>query len=147
MIKFTPQESLNLAGSFVACGLISILGYITWALVNVAIPDANANALTLLIGILSANVGMVVGYFFGSSVNNKKQTEAIAAMAETAKTAGVALGAVAFPPSGWIPHPTQPGYWLSPATGETLSEAELRARPAVVPLQPGDSVTVAADPQ
>lgn len=91
MIKFTPQESLNLAGSFVACGLISILAFITWALVYVAIPDANANALTLLIGILSANVGMVVGYFFGSSVNNKKQTEAIADMAKTAHAAGAAL--------------------------------------------------------
>lgn len=90
-IKISPQESLNIAGSFVAFGLVSILGFVTWALVFVAIPEANENALTLLIGILSANVGMVVGYFFGSSVNNKKQSEAIADMAKTAQAAGAAL--------------------------------------------------------
>lgn len=93
MMKFTPQESLNIAGAFIACALVSILAFITWALVYRAIPNSNNNSLTLLIGILSSNVGMVVGYFFGSSVNNKKQTEAIAAMAETAKTAGTALTA------------------------------------------------------
>ena len=56
----------------------------TWALVYVAVPEANNNALTLLIGILSANVGMVVGFFFGSNVSSKKQTETIDTMAKAA---------------------------------------------------------------
>lgn len=85
------RESMNIAGAFVAIGLVCILGFITWALVFQAIPDGNENSLTLLIGVLSANVGLVVGFFFGSSVTNKKQTEAIEAMAKTAQTAGVAL--------------------------------------------------------
>lgn len=81
------REALNVAGAFVAAGLICILGFVTWALVFAEVPDANQNALTLLIGILSANVGVVVGFFFGSSVTNKKQTDAIEAMAKTAQTA------------------------------------------------------------
>lgn len=85
------REALNMAGAFVAAGLIAILGFVTWALVFRAVPEANANALTLLIGILSANVGVVVGFFFGSSVTSKKQTETIDTLAKTAQVAGVAL--------------------------------------------------------
>lgn len=85
------REALNLAGAFVAAGLIGILGFVTWALVFRAVPEANANALTLLIGILSANVGVVVGFFFGSSVNAKKQSETIDVLAKTAHAAGAAL--------------------------------------------------------
>ena len=78
------REALNLAGAFVAAGLICILAFVTWELVYVAVPEANNNALTLLIGILSANVGMVVGFFFGSNVSSKKQTETIDTMAKAA---------------------------------------------------------------
>jgi hypothetical protein len=91
MIPDPRREALNIAGGFVAAGLISILGFVTWALVYVAVPEANNNALTLLIGILSANVGMVVGFFFGSNVSSKRQTETIDTLAKTAQTAGVAL--------------------------------------------------------
>jgi len=85
------RESLNLAGAFVAAGLICILGFVTWALVFREVPKPNENALTLLIGILSANVGVVVGFFFGSSVTSKRQTETIDTLAKTAQTAGAAL--------------------------------------------------------
>ena len=82
-------------GAFVAGGLIAILAFVTWALVFREIPKPNENAFTLLIGILSANVGLVVGFFFGSSVTSKKQSETIDTLAKTAQTAGVALA----PPS------------------------------------------------
>lgn len=85
------QESLNLAGAFVATGLICILGFVTWALVFRTVPTDNQNALTLLIGILSANVGMVVGFYFGSSVTNKKQAETIDKQASTIQEAQSAL--------------------------------------------------------
>ena len=84
------RESLNTAGALVAVGLIAILAFMTWALVFAAIPEANQNALTLLIGILSANVGVVVGFFFGSSVTSKKQTETIDTMAKTAASSAPA---------------------------------------------------------
>jgi hypothetical protein len=85
------RESLNLAGAFVAAGLIAILGFITWALVFVTVPPDNQNTLTLVIGILSANVGLVVGFFFGSSVTNKKQAETIDKQAATIQEAQSAL--------------------------------------------------------
>jgi hypothetical protein len=87
----SDRESLNLAGAFVGVGLICILGFVTWALVFREVPKGNENAFTLLIGILSANVGLVVGFFFGSSVTSKKQTETIDTLAKTAQTAGAAL--------------------------------------------------------
>lgn len=86
-----PREFLNVTGGIIGCGLVTILGFVTYALVFVAVPPANENALTLLIGILSANVGMVVAFYFGSSVQAKKQTETIDTLAKTAQTAGVAL--------------------------------------------------------
>lgn len=85
------REALNLAGAFVGAGLIAILGFVTWALVFKEVPKGNENAFTLLIGILSANVGVVVGFFFGSSVTSKRQTETIDTLAKTAQTAGAAL--------------------------------------------------------
>lgn len=88
MIKFTPQESLNIAGGFVAAGLIIVLAFVTWALVYHELPKANESAFLVLIGILSGNIGTVVSYFFGSSVSTKKQTEAIADMAKNAASVG-----------------------------------------------------------
>lgn len=81
------KEALNIAGALVAVGLIGILGFVTWALVFREVPAPNNDALTLLIGILSANVGVVVGFFFGSSVTTKRQTETIDTLAKTAQTA------------------------------------------------------------
>lgn len=89
------RESLNLAGAFVAAGLIVILGFVTWALAFIEVPEANQNALTLLIGILSANVGVVVGFFFGSSVTNKKQADTIEKQASAIITAQASPAPVA----------------------------------------------------
>lgn len=87
----TPQNILNWAGSIIGLLLIGMLGFALYALIFVKVPAENQNALTLLIGILSANVGMVVGFYFGSSSTDKKKTETIDTLAKTAQTAGVAL--------------------------------------------------------
>ncbi len=79
----TPQDVLNITGAIVAIGLVSILAFVTWALVFITVPEANQNALTLLIGILSANVGAVVGFYYGSSVSAKKQADTIDTQAKT----------------------------------------------------------------
>lgn len=85
------REALNIAGAFVGAGLIAILGFVTWALVYVQIPTGNENVFTVLIGILAANVGMVVGFFFGSSATNKKQADTIDKQAATIQEAQSAL--------------------------------------------------------
>lgn len=79
----------------IAGGLIAILGFLTWALVFRDIPGANENSMTVLLGILSAQVSMVVGYYFGSTVGAKKQTETIDTLAKTAQSAGAALNPAA----------------------------------------------------
>lgn len=77
------QEILNYAGAIVAVMLLITLGFLSYALVFVEIPVGNNNTLTILVGILSANVGTVVGFFFGSSASAKKQTETIDTMARS----------------------------------------------------------------
>lgn len=75
------SEWMNIAGACIGIGMILILGFVTWALVFRAVPQSNENAFLLLIGILSANVGVVVGFFFGTSVANRKKDETIANLA------------------------------------------------------------------
>jgi len=88
----TPrQEVLNVAGGLIGVGIVSILGFITWALVFRAIPVENETAMNVLLGILASQVNLVVGFFFGSSVSNKKQSETIDTLASTAKSAQAAL--------------------------------------------------------
>lgn len=75
---------LNIAGTLVAIGLIAILGFVTWALIFVQVPQGNRDTLTVVVGVLSANVGLVVGFFFGSTVTNHRKDAAVAALAEAA---------------------------------------------------------------
>lgn len=84
MIEFN-RDVLNVVGGLIAVGIVSILGFITWALVYQTIPAGNENTLIQLVGVLSANIGMIVGFFFGNSVSSKKQTETIDKLADTAK--------------------------------------------------------------
>lgn len=100
------REALNLAGGFVAGGLIALLGFATWALIYREVPLSNRDALMVVIGILSMNVGQVVSFFFGSSVTNKKQAETIDKQASTIQTAQAAMA------------PTEPGIPL--AAGESV---------------------------
>lgn len=86
--------AINVAGALVAIGVVSILGFVTWALVFKAIPPQNKDALALLIGVLSSNVAMVVGFFYGSSASNRSQQETIDTLAKTASAASAALAPV-----------------------------------------------------
>lgn len=85
------RTPLNLAGALVAIGLIAVLGFITWALVFVQVPQGNRDTLTVVVGILSANVGLVVGFFFGSTVTNHRKDEALEKQASTIQAAQAAL--------------------------------------------------------
>lgn len=85
------REVLNLVGGVIAIGLVLILAYITWALVNVTIPTGNENTLIQLVGALVANVGLIVGFFYGTSVSNKRQEEIIGTQAQTIQSAQAAI--------------------------------------------------------
>lgn len=90
-MTFDSRAHLNRAGAFVAVALVTILAFVTWALVYHEVPDKNSNALLLVLGVLTANVGVIVGFFYGSSVANQKKDDTIKTLADTAKTAGAAL--------------------------------------------------------
>lgn len=102
-----PREVLNYAGSAIALLLVGLLGFALWALVYVEVPAANNNTLTVLIGILSANIGLVVGFFFGSSQASGKKDDIIAAQAKTAQAAQAALPLVSGAPDTTVT--LQPG--------------------------------------
>lgn len=89
-----PQDIVNVTGGTIAIGLIAILGFLTWALIYVEMPEANQNVLTVLVGILSATVNQVVSFYFGSSSQAKKQADTIDTLAKTAQTAGTTLAGV-----------------------------------------------------
>jgi hypothetical protein len=64
----------------VAVGILGVLLFLVWALTYVAIPEANSNAVTVLLGAVAANVGAVVNYYFGSSATSKAKDETISNM-------------------------------------------------------------------
>lgn len=76
-LKEIPKEVLNMAGAAIAFALVGLLGFLAWAFVFREMPNANREPMLMLMGILSANVGQVVGFFFGTSYGSQKKTEAI----------------------------------------------------------------------
>lgn len=91
MSRFDGKDAINASGAVIGVILVGILAFLSWALVFVEVPDKNETAMNVLLGILSTQVGIVIGFHFGSSVTNKRQTDAIASQAETIKTAQAAL--------------------------------------------------------
>lgn len=89
MTKFR-QETINLVGGAVALGLVAILAFLSWALVFREIPLTNETGMSILLGILSAQVSVVVGFYFGTSSVAKRQTETIDKLADTAAAAQAA---------------------------------------------------------
>jgi len=51
-----------------------------YALIFQSIPDNNRDALLMLLGIVSANIGQVTSYFFGSSQSSRAKDVVISNM-------------------------------------------------------------------
>lgn len=88
MDSWTPSK---IAGPIIAIGLIGILGFLTWALVFREVPASNREVLTALVGILSAQVGVVVGAHYGRNVHEAVKDATIDKQADTIKNAQAAL--------------------------------------------------------
>ncbi len=78
-------------GSVVAIGVLSILAYLVWAMINHEVPDANKTALLVIAGSVTANSGQVVSFFFSSSSSARKAADTINTLANTASAAQTAL--------------------------------------------------------
>lgn len=103
MTRSIRQVVINLAATGIAIGLLVMLSYALHRLSSQEVPTANRDALMVVIGILSANFATVVNFFFGSSAEAKKQTEAIGDLASTAKAAQAALAPISEVPDITIP--------------------------------------------
>lgn len=68
------------AGMVAVC-LMILLGVTLLALFRVEVPSGNHDVLLVVIGVLTACVQNVVGYFFGSSSNSRQQQNTIATLA------------------------------------------------------------------
>ncbi len=77
---------LNLTGTVIAMMLVALLGGAIYGLVFKQVPDANQNALLVLLGALVTNVTNMVQYYFGSSSSDKAKNDTIATQAATAAT-------------------------------------------------------------
>lgn len=76
-LKEFPKEVLNFAGGLIAFALVGLLIFIAWAFIFREMPAANREPMLMLLGIISTNVGQVVGFFFGTSYGSQKKSEAI----------------------------------------------------------------------
>jgi hypothetical protein len=102
-MSYTTQSLVNKVGAGVAFGMVVLLGFTIYALVYIAVPEANQNALLVLIGAVSTNVTAVVSFFFGSSSGNKAKDDAVNTLAATAAAAQSALAPIPGAPDKTVP--------------------------------------------
>jgi hypothetical protein len=72
----------NVASGIFAALMIGILAFMAYALVYQTIPLSNRDALVYLLGIISANIGQVTSFFFGSSASSRTKDETISRIAK-----------------------------------------------------------------
>lgn len=70
----------NIASGIFAALLGGILAFMAYALIFQSIPLNNRDALLMLLGIVSANIGQVTSFFFGSSASSRQKDEVISKM-------------------------------------------------------------------
>lgn len=86
------RSTLNITAMLIAFALVWILAAAMYALARWEIPEKNHDLMVVVVTAITTNVGTVIAFFFGSSVQNKQQADAISAMADTAaKSVSAAL--------------------------------------------------------
>jgi uncharacterized membrane protein YfcA len=72
------QRIVNNAAAFVvATSILSTMAFVAWALVYKEIPKGNETTLVQFVGALQTLAGLIVGYYFGSSLGSKRHAETI----------------------------------------------------------------------
>lgn len=76
-LKDIPRGAINLTGGAIALLLVALLMFLSWALIFRELPANNREAVLMLLGIVSTNVGTVVAWYYGTSYGSQKKSEAI----------------------------------------------------------------------
>lgn len=105
------QQSVNLSGSILATFVVALYWFLAWALVFKEIPQQNATNLAMVIGVVGNIVGVIMGWYFRSSQEARKQAETIAKQATIIDKAQDKLAPIAGAPDKTVPL----------AAGETVS--------------------------
>jgi len=81
------QDRLNIFGGLIALALIGELYALTIAFVFYKIPTENTSNISQITGAVLLQVGIIIGWFFRTSQEAKKQADTISTMAVTAAKA------------------------------------------------------------
>jgi len=77
-MKNAKEIYMYLMGALVVLGGFAI----AWLLIFYPIPESNNQIVTLVVGLVFGNVGLVIGYFFGSSKSSADKNEIMAKQTE-----------------------------------------------------------------
>lgn len=72
----------NIGAGLFAMLMGAVLCFMAYALLDRAIPESNRDAILMMLGIVSANVGQITSYFFGSSQSSREKDATINTMAK-----------------------------------------------------------------
>ena len=70
----------NIGAGIFAGFLATILAFMAYALIFQSVPSNNRDALLMLLGNVSANIGMITSYYYGSSQSSRNKDEVISNM-------------------------------------------------------------------
>lgn len=71
---------INPIKTIAALGVIGMTSFMCYALVYVKIPQENREPLLMLLGMISAALGGIIGYYYGSSAGSKNKDDIIKQM-------------------------------------------------------------------
>jgi len=74
LLKINPIKTIA------ALGVIGMTSFMCHALVYVKIPQENREPLLMLLGMISGALGMIIGYYYGSSAGSKNKDDIIKQM-------------------------------------------------------------------
>jgi cytoskeletal protein RodZ len=137
----SQPQTLNWFGGLIAFLLILELYGLTYGFMFIKIPTENTSNISQITGAVLLQVGIIIGWFFRTSQEAKKQAETISTMAITAAKAQAAAN----PPPSTTTTTTTSSH--APVVAGTAAPAQTTPTPATVtvPLHAGQTASVVAD--
>jgi hypothetical protein len=83
MSTTTDNRVMNVSGLLVALVVSGALMFITYVMMSREIPEKNHDLVVFVSGFITAAVGTIINFYFGSSSATRKQGDAASALAQT----------------------------------------------------------------